>query len=292
MPDIAALHPQVVHFVVASLFLGLPLYLLGFMKRPGFLRPAATLLLVVGTLASVASVKSGMDAHGPAERIPGVRDVVVEHEELGERTRNIFLGVLALELIALGLAWKMGGSRGDGEAKSGPLDMAPRAMRVLVSAAWIFGAFVLFETAEHGGELVYEHAGGIGFRSGDDGDVANLLLAGLYHQSVLDREAGDSEGAARLVEEMAVRFPDNAGVQLARIQSMISDLGDPRGALEVLAGLDLPDDRRSRFGAGMARADAYEALEMPDSLRAVLEGMREEFSTSNSLQQRLEALGG
>ena len=281
MPDIAALHPQVVHFVVASLFLGLPLYLLGFMKRPKFLRPAATLLLVIGTLSTIPSVISGDDAHGPAERIPGVRDAVVEHEELGERTRNIFLGVLALELIALGLAWRMAeGSK------------APTAMRVAVSVAWIVGAFVLFETAEHGGAIVYEHAGGVGFRSGDDGDVLNLLLAGLYHQSVLDREAGDAAGAARLVDEMARRFPDNPGVQLAYVQSMISDSGNPRGALETLDGLTLPDDRTSRFRAGLARVDAYEALEMPDSARAVLEGMREEFSTSTTWQSRMEALGG
>jgi len=285
MPDIAALHPQVVHFVVASLFLGLPLYLLGFMKRPQFLRPAATLLLVIGTLATIPSVMSGEDAHGPAERIPGVRDAVVRHEDLGERTRTIFLGVLALELIALGLAWKLGGSKG-------PMAMAPTAMRVAVSVTWLVGAFVLYETAEHGGELVYEHAGGVGFRSGDDGDVANLLLAGLYHQSVLDREAGDAAGAARLVEEMARRFPDNPGVQLAYVQSMIIDSGNPRGALETLDGLVLPDDRNSRFRSGLARTDAYEALELPDSARAVLEGMREEFSTNNTWQRRLEALGG
>lgn len=292
MPDIAALHPQVVHFVVASLFLGLPLYLLGFMKRPKFLRPAATLLLVIGTLATIPSVMSGDDAHGPAERIPGVRDAVVRHEDLGERTRTIFLGVLALELIALGLAWKIGGSAMEGEAKAGPMAMAPTAMRVAVSVAWLVGAFVLYETAEHGGELVYEHAGGVGFRSGDDGDVANLLLAGLYHQSVLDREAGDAAGAARLVEEMARRFPDNPGVQLAHVQSMITDSGNPRGALETLDGMVMPDDRNSRFRSGLARADAYEALELPDSARAVLEGMREEFATSTTWQQRMETLGG
>lgn len=292
MPDIAAIHPQVVHFVVATLFLGLPLYLLSFMKRPGFLRPAATLLLVVGALATIPTVKSGEDAHGPAERIPGVRDLVVHHEELGERTRNIFLGVLALELAALGLAWRMGGGSTGAEAKQGGMAMAPTALRVAVGVAWIVGAFNLYETAEHGGEIVYEHAGGVGFRSGDEGDVANLLLAGLYHQSVLDRGAGDAQGAARLVEEMARRFPDNPGVQLALVQSLISDSGNPRGALELLDTLEIPDDRSSRFRAGMARADAYEALEMPDSARAVLEGMREEFATSNSLQRRLEAMGG
>jgi uncharacterized membrane protein len=285
MPDIAALHPQVVHFVVVCLFVGLPLYLLGFMKRPKFLRPAATLLLVIGALATIPSVKSGDDAHGPAERIPGVRDAVVRHEDLGERTRTIFLGVLALELIALGLAWRLGGSKG-------PMAMAPTAMRVAVSVTWLVGAFVLYETAEHGGEIVYEHAGGVGFRSGDDGDVANLLLAGLYHQSVLDREAGDAAGAARLVEEMARRFPDNPGVQLAYVQSMITDAGNPRGAIETLDGMVLPDDRNSRFRSGLARVDAYEALELPDSARAVLEGMREEFNTSTTWQRRMEALGG
>ena len=84
MPDIGALHPQIVHFVVACLILGLPIHLLGFLRRPRFFRPMATVLLLVGTVAAFAAVRSGDDAHGPAERIPDTRPLVVEHEELGE----------------------------------------------------------------------------------------------------------------------------------------------------------------------------------------------------------------
>lgn len=56
-------------------------------------------------------MQSGDDAHGPVERIPKARPVVVEHEELAERARNIFLGVVAIELLALGLAATTGTRR-------------------------------------------------------------------------------------------------------------------------------------------------------------------------------------
>ncbi len=62
--------------------------------------PSLTLLLL-GTGAAVIAVQSGGDAHGPVERVPGARDMVEEHEEWGERTRNVFFLVVALELLAL-----------------------------------------------------------------------------------------------------------------------------------------------------------------------------------------------
>src|SRR5829696_7225932 len=104
MPNIAQFHPQIVHFVVALLLLGVALRIASLIPRLTFANHAATLLLLVGTGAAVLAVRSGTEAHGPVERIPGARAAVVDHEEHGIQTRNVFLGVAALELIALALS--------------------------------------------------------------------------------------------------------------------------------------------------------------------------------------------
>jgi uncharacterized membrane protein len=287
MPDIAPLHPIVVHFVIAGLFVGLPLYILGFSKRPAFLRPAATLLLVVGTVAAFVAVKSGDDAHGPAERIPDTRDLVVQHEELGERTRNVFAGVLLLELIALGLAARAG------DAAAGGSRVAT-ALRLVVAAGWVAGAFFLFEAAEHGGELVYEYAGGVGFRSDDpDGDVTQLLRAGLYHQSRIDREAGRGEAAARLVDEMVARYPQSVEVGLLGVESLLVDREDGRAALDALARIRVPaENERMRLRHALHTVDAYVLLALPDSARAALRAVPDRYLENGAVVTRRNALGG
>ena len=138
-PDIGVFHPQIVHFVIALLMVGVAFRLISLTGKAQFTGAAALTLILIGTGAAVLAVKSGEDAHGPAERVPGARDAVVEHEEWGERTRNLFLVVAALELLALGLS-----------------DRRRRAVLVASGIVGLGGMFVLYETAEHGGDLVYQ----------------------------------------------------------------------------------------------------------------------------------------
>ncbi len=292
MPDIGSLHPLVVHFVVAGLFVGLPIYLLSFLSRPRFLRPMGTTLLLIGTVAAFVAVKSGTDAHGPAERIPGVRDAVVHHEELGERTRTIFAIVLLLEFASLGLAWKMG-SEGtlEAEGSASAFRRAPIALKVAAAAGWMFGASVLFEAAEHGGELIYDYAGGIGVRTGEEEHVTRLLLAGLYHQSRIDREAGRGEAAARLVDEMLVRYPESLEVQLLHTESLMLDRHDARGSLETLAMVTTPADNPRILLRKIAQQfDAYMMLNLPDSAAIVLDGIPEQYAESPTVVERRSRL--
>ena len=300
MPDIGPLHPQVVHFVVASLILGLPIYWLGFLKRPRFFRPMASLLLIVGTVASIVAVQSGRDAHGVAERIPGARAAVQEHEDLGILTRNIFEGILLVELIALGVAWRAGAAGSSvlsveagehGAAGASTKRFASTALRVVVAVAWTVGAFQLYEAAEHGGHLVYNYAGGVGFRSGDPEDVGHLLLAGLYGEAQVDRQAGRTEDAARLIDEMVQRYPDDLDVQLLGVESLISDNKDGRAALDRLAGLSLPDDPRSQVRKQIVKFDAYMLLDMRDSARVALDAVPERYSQSRTITERRSRLG-
>lgn len=276
MPDIAPFHPQIVHFVVALGFVGIVLRLLSLLIWKTWTRPAAAVLLLITAAASVAAVKSGDDAHGPVERIPGTRDLVIEHEELGERSRNLFLAIAVLEIAGLVLT-------------SRPrVQTGVHAVSALVG---LVAGYTLYETAEHGGELVYEYAGGPGLRTGDSTDVRRLLVAGLYQQARLDREAGRSEEAARLTDELARRLPDDPTVRFLSIESRIRDRMDPVGALAELRAMSVPTDTmRIAVRHGLLVAEAMSAAGMKDSARLVLEDLSRRFPQSTPVRQALERL--
>ena len=272
--NIGELHPQVVHFVVALFFVGFAFRLIAFTGRLSFTGPAATTLLVISAVASWFAVKSGTDAHGPAERVPGARTAVVEHEEWGERARNLLLAIGVIELAALAL---------------GPNDRRRKlatGLRVGSAVLGLAGAYVLYEAAEHGGELVYNYAGGVGIRSGDPKDLQNLLTAGLYHNAMQDRAAGRKADAARLIEEMVRRQPESAEVRLLAVESRIKDAGDAHGALAMLAQLPAPADERMRIRAGMLRVDAYEAAGMADSATGALAQLKRDFPNNSRVTAR------
>src|SRR6185436_13256205 len=125
------------------------------------------------------------------------RDIVVHHEETGEKARNLLLVLAAIELIALGLGSKASIQKG---------------AYAVSSLAGLYVAYALYEAAEHGGQIVYEYGGGPGLRSGDTTDIRRLLVAGLYNQAQKDREAGRSEEAARLTDELVRRMPGDQTV--------------------------------------------------------------------------------
>jgi len=193
MPNLAQYHPQIVHFVVALLFVGVALRIASLIPKLKFANHAAALLLLIGTGAAVLAVQSGTDAHGPVERIPGARALVVEHEEVAKQAKNIFLAVAALELIALGLARPSLG-----------VDRYARVAQVASVVVGLYGSLVLYHASEHGGELVYSYAGGPGLRTGRPADVERLLLAGLYNQSREDRKAGRVADFFELAELMCI----------------------------------------------------------------------------------------
>jgi uncharacterized membrane protein len=259
MPNLAQFHPQIVHFVVALLLVGVGARIVSLSGRLKFTDYGATTLVLLGTIAAVLAVKSGTDAHGPVERIPGTRELVTEHEEDGQRTRNIFLGVATIELIALAFArW-------------------PDTMRYATYARFasalvgVFGSVSLFETAEHGGELVYSYGGGPGLRTGDPQDVQRLLIAGLYNQAQLDRRSGNSAEAAALIDQLAARAPNDTNVRLLRVESLAMDRKDYRRAMGALDSVAVPESNaRLRTRVASLKADIYVGLGKPDSAQAVL----------------------
>ncbi|HXH62906.1 MAG TPA: DUF2231 domain-containing protein [Gemmatimonadales bacterium] len=276
MPNIASWHPQIVHFVIALLFVGVALRLVSLTGKLAFTGPAAATLILIGTVAAVLAVTSGDDAHGPVERIPGVRAAEQVHEDAARWAEKVFLGVAALELIGLALA------------------KSPYRRYVLWASGvvGVVGCAALYKTGERGGNLVYNYAGGIGTRSGAPEDVGHLLVAGLYQQALLDRQQGKAAEAADLIMEMARRAPDDTTARLLAIESLIVDRHDGKGALAVLATIHSTpaDSRFFRFRVGLLRSDAYAAIGKPDSAKLVLQALQQEFGPNRNIDQRMGKL--
>jgi uncharacterized membrane protein len=272
MPNIAEFHPQIVHFIVVLGFVGVGLRILSLLVKVDWFKPAATVTLLAAATAGVLAARSGTEAHGPAERIPGARVAVQEHEELGERTRNLFLIVAGFELLALAVRKR---------------EKARRLVLIGSALTGVVAAFYLFEAAEHGGQVVYGYAGGVGTRSGAPADVKHLLVAGLYNGARTEREAGDAANAARLTEELARQMPEDFGVQLLAARSQLIDLHDPTAAMAALDRLQVPpDNARMVLQAGMLRSDVYVAMGQSDSARAVLQRLTIQFP-DNPMVQRI-----
>lgn len=272
--DLGYLHPLVIHFPIALTFAAAGARIFWVIFKREWLSNAATALWVCAALGGFVAAYTGDEAHGPVERVPGSRQAVTEHEEWGDRTRNLLIAIAVLELAALAL-------------KGNP----QKALRYVTAAGGLVAMFFIYETGEHGGELVYSYAGGIGIRTGEEADVARLLLAGLYHQAQLDRAAGRSEDAANLIRELARRFPNDSSVRLIAIESMLRDSKNPVGALAALDSIQPPKTSRTLyFNRSVLRADALNAVGQRDSARAVLTGLTGDYPTSARLRAKLDSL--
>lgn len=276
MPNLAVWHPAIVHFAVAFLVIGVIFRWISLTARgrAAWTGPAAATLLLLGTFAAAAAVHSGLDAHGPVERVPGARAAVVEHEDAGVWARNIFIVVAALELAGIAIRRRN-----------------PRGVQVALWGSAIVGVFglgALYKAGDRGGDLVYRYAGGVGIRYGDTADVNRLYLAALYQSAQQARTLHDSGRAAEMFAELAGRYPNDTTIRFLAIESMIRDRNDGRSALAELRRMSVPaEDQRLRIRYGFLKADAHLAAGQPDSARAVLEQLARDFPNQQRVKDRL-----
>ena len=135
------LHPMAVHFPVALLFTGFALHARALWKGGGeWTAPASRWLLWLGTLGAWAALGLGLLAERTVPHVPSAWEVQAHHEELAWWTCGAFT---AASLLAF---WLM--SKGES---------APAWGRGLLTAVWLAGLGVLGMTAQHGGQLVYDH---------------------------------------------------------------------------------------------------------------------------------------
>jgi uncharacterized membrane protein len=269
----ASLHPIIVHFTIVLTIVGAAFRLVSLLGRPAFASPAAATLLVLAGLTAWPVARSGLDAHGPVERVPGSRAAVQAHEQWGERTH---FAIAALGLIEI----------------AGLLVRRSRHLRKVHVVSAVVGlgcALAVYQTATLGGELVYSYAGGVGIRTGSPADTERLLLAGYYHQALAERQAGQAAGAAALIDDAAKRFPADPEVQALAAESQLIDRKDPQAALDRLAAVAAGGNRFLRLRVAGLAADAHLALGQKDKAIAALERAVAEFPNPR-VQQRIDLL--
>ncbi|MEP7325455.1 MAG: tetratricopeptide repeat protein [Gemmatimonadota bacterium] len=276
MPNIASFHPVLVHVVIVLGIVGVICRLVSLTGLMPWTRPAGTWLILIAAASGYLAAESGHQAHGPVERVPGSREAVQEHEEAGELARNLFFALAAIELVALALRRK---------------EKAQKMAYILSGVVGLGAAYAVFEAGEHGGDLVYNYAGGVGLRTGDTTDVRRLLIAGLYHESQAARKAGNKDEAARLTEELARQVPGDANVRMMVVESQLSDRGDARGALDALNAMPAPGDNpRAEVQIGALKGEAYIALGQPDSARAILQALKQKYPDSRMVDEALKKI--
>lgn len=275
MPDIAAFHPQIVHFVIAGAGLGIFFRWVSLTGKLKWTGGAATALIVIGTCAAWLAVHSGVQAHGVVERIPGAVRAVQEHEESGEGLRNILTGLAALELVLLVPA----------------LGQWRRYGLVASALMGIWAGAGLYNTGHMGGGLVYSYAGGVGTRSGDSTDVNRLVMAAGYQRATLSRSQQNHDAAYAAFQELAAKFPQDQVVQLLAVESMLTDKQDFAGARAAIEKLTVPSDTARTYQRFLvAKADALVGLGQRDSARTILAALAEKFPANVRVQAKLDSL--
>jgi uncharacterized membrane protein len=275
MPDIGYYHPQIVHFVIAGLSLGILFRVLSVTGKLPWTDRAATAIILLGTVAAVFAVQSGTDTHQLSERIPGAAAAVQAHEDAGKDLRNLFLFISAIEIAALipALAkWK-------------------KYLIMASAAICLWGAYEVYDVGRLGGIVVYSFAGGVGERTNDTTDVNHTMVAALYNRALLDREQKNSAAAAQEFEELARRFPNDQEIQLAYAQSLIIDKKDGAAAMAQLGKIPMPPDTARAWSRYQStKADAFVAMGQTDSARVILTALVAKFPQSQRLKDKLAKL--
>ena len=173
MPEWAPnVHPMLVHFPIALLCTAVLLDAVALVARKqAGLRVAAVLVYVLGAVGALASYLTGKDA-GDAFLLSGAANTVLtDHADWATMT-VWFFGIYAL--VRLGVLWW------DREGKK----VAVWVPLLLIGAG---GLFLVYETAEHGAQMVFEH--GVGVQA-----MAALEAQVQQQQAELDRSRAQAEG--------------------------------------------------------------------------------------------------
>lgn len=195
------LHAALVHFPLALLPLAVGFDLACLLRRRAWLDHAATLLWALGALVAWATLAAGKRAaDGFSDVPPRVQPAIGEHSDWAHWALYLFAAVAAVRLV---LWWR-------DRVRERPSALP---VRWLAAVAALAGLWLLFETAEHGGALVYEH--GLGVRAGaaavgtgqstTPGDSRGVAGAPAGRPTLPAREGDAREAGAPTAPE---RLPD------------------------------------------------------------------------------------
>ncbi|HEU5154872.1 MAG TPA: DUF2231 domain-containing protein [Gemmatimonadales bacterium] len=139
--DIPRLHALLNDFPAALLATAVIFEILFLLTKRESLRIAAYWMLMAGVIGAGLAVLSGLGAEDRIAHGEAVHEIMEEHEELAFITTGIF-AVVAL--------WRLWRER-----------VMSRGERMAALCLALVGSGFLVSTAQHGGELVFDHAAGI-----------------------------------------------------------------------------------------------------------------------------------
>ncbi len=174
METLASFHPKVVHFAIALLLTYVLLEFLYLLFKKEYLNKSATLILFLGVLGSLASLLTGNQAYHYAESLFDNYDIKIplglidEHEEYATWTLFWFSGILVIRFI-LNLKDKLKGW-----------------LQIAVFVLSLVGVYFVYETGEHGGELVYKY--GVGTKVIEKGIVPDSIQTPLKDEELEEHE--------------------------------------------------------------------------------------------------------
>lgn len=179
METLASLHPKVVHFAVALLLTYVLLELLFLIFKRDYLSKSANLILFLGVLGALGSMLTGNQAYHYAESLfdnHGIKiplGLIDEHEEYATWTLFWFLGILVIRIF-LTLKDKFKGW-----------------LQIAVFILALVGVFFVYETGEHGGELVYKY--GVGTKVIEQGIQKDSILIPSQEEIIKQEEIIEEE---------------------------------------------------------------------------------------------------
>ena len=168
LPPWDGMHPLVIHIPIALIVVTPLLIVLGLVWRKHALGwfMASALLMVIAAGGACLATSTGSAAEDFAEKVPGARDILEEHEELGEAARNFAIGLAAALVIGTSACWRWG-------------DRIPRKALIATGLLYLVvhgGAMLVFANASHeGGRLVHE----LGVRAWSAGDAGTSAPSDL-----------------------------------------------------------------------------------------------------------------
>lgn len=147
MEFLAGLHPKLIHFPIAFLYVYVLLEIVGVLSGKTFFQKSAHLFLFLGVLAAVIAVMSGNQAADIASKLKDKGaivplDLISQHEDYATFTLWYFTGLLVLRTYVV-IKKKFKGI----------------ILYIFILLA-LAGAYLIYQTGEYGGRLVYDN--GIG----------------------------------------------------------------------------------------------------------------------------------
>jgi uncharacterized membrane protein len=147
MEFLAGLHPKIVHYPIAFLLIYVLLEIAGVLSKKAFFQKSAHLFLLLGVIAAVAAVITGNQAADIASKLKDKGAIIPsglisEHQEYATITLWYFTLLLVLRTFFV----------------------LKKRFRGFVQYIFILlaitGGYLIYQTGDHGGRLVYDHGVG------------------------------------------------------------------------------------------------------------------------------------